>query len=424
MGKTDPNQGRGLRRLRLAAFLTLGLIWAGALGWPLLLGALGGAWGGDLTEWRSQLSSRARELADAALEGVDLSRRIDSHVHIAGVGTGGSGCRVNEHMRSMAHPVEFTRFQLYLSAAGVEDLERADQEFIERLDELTESMPQGARFALLAFDAHHDEAGVIDEAATEFYVPNEYVWQLSQRFPERYLPVISVHPYRADAREEVERWAERGVKVMKWLPNAMGIDPLSPRCDAVYEVMAEHGMLLLSHTGEEKAVEAEEDQELGNPLRLRRALDHGVRVLAAHCASLGTNVDLDDPDRAERSSMELFLRMMDEERYEGLLFGEVSGMTLMTRVGPALETMLEREDLHARLVDGSDYPLPAMNVAISLGQLSGAGFIDEEDELALGELYRAHPLVFDLALKRCLRSPGSGKRFGPQVFEFPEELGL
>ena len=38
--------------------------------------------------------------------------------------------------------------------------------------------------------------------------------------------------------------------------------------------MKELDLVLLSHGGEEKAVEAEEDQKLGNPLLLRRALDH------------------------------------------------------------------------------------------------------------------------------------------------------
>ena len=50
--------------------------------------------------------------------------------------------------------------------------------------------------------------------------------------------------------------------------------------------MKELDLILLSHGGEEKAVEADEDQKLGNPLLLRRALDHGVKVIVAHCAGL------------------------------------------------------------------------------------------------------------------------------------------
>ncbi len=401
----------------LSGFLALGLF---ALAWPSLLRALGGAWQPLIPAWHAGLSIRAQELLDQAYSGIDLTRRIDGHVHIAGIGTGGSGCRVNPNLRSPAHPVEFVRFQLYLSAAGVKNLERADEEFVARLDELAATTPRGVRLALLAFDAHYTEDGAIDHAATEFYVPNEYIWELAERNPERYLPVISVHPYRADARAEVARWGRAGVRMLKWLPNAMGIDPASPRCDDFYDEMAAWDMLLLTHTGEERAIEAAEDQELGNPLRLRRPLNRGVRVIAAHCASLGSNIDLDNPARGQVSSFDLFMRLMAEQRYEGRLFGELSGLTLMTRVGPALEQLLDAGHLHERLVDGSDYPLPALNAAISLGQLVSGGFISPADREALAEIYRAHPLAFDLALKRCLRSPASGARFSPQAFEFLE----
>ena len=60
-----------------------------------------------------------------------------------------------------------------------------------------------------------------------------------------------------------------------------------------YRKMKEHDIILLSHGGKEQAVEAEEDQELGNPLRLRKPLDMGVRVIIAHAASLGSCKDLD-----------------------------------------------------------------------------------------------------------------------------------
>ena len=53
-------------------------------------------------------------------------------------------------------------------------------------------------------------------------------------------------------------------------------------------MMKKYRMILLSHTGEEQAVEAEENQRLGNPLLLRRPLELGIRVIMAHSASLGT----------------------------------------------------------------------------------------------------------------------------------------
>jgi predicted TIM-barrel fold metal-dependent hydrolase len=195
----------------------------------------------------------------------------------------------------------------------------------------------------------------------------------------------------------------------------MGIDPSDPKCDPFYEKMKELDLILLSHGGEEKAVEAEEDQKLGNPLLLWRALDHGIKVIVAHCAGLGSNEDLDDKDRKVVDNFELFLRLMDEKRYEGLVFGEISAMTQFNRAGK-LRTILAREDLHERLVNGSDYPLPAVNILIRTGRLVKLGYINRSEANSLKEIYDYNPLLFDFVLKRTLRLPGSSKRFPASVF--------
>jgi len=212
--------------------------------------------------------------------------------------------------------------------------------------------------------------------------------------------------------------------VVKWLPNAMGIDPSDARCDPFYEKLKELDLILLSHGGEEKAVEAEEDQKLGNPLLLLRALDHGVKVIVAHCAGLGTNEDLDDPSRRHVANFELFLRLMDEKRYEGLVFGEISAMTQFNRLGKPLTTILEREDLHDRLVNGSDYPLPAVNALIRIRPLVKYGYLTESDGRSLSEIYDYNPLLFDFVLKRALTLPGTQRRLPAAVFMTNAALGV
>src|SRR4029453_15298576 len=144
-------------------------------------------------------------------------------------------------------------------------------------------------------------------------------------------------------------------------------------------------LILLSHGGEEKAVEAEEDQKLGNPLLLRRPLDHGVKVIVAHCAGLGTNEDLDSKDRKVVDNFDLFLRLMDEKRYEGLVFGELSAMTQFNRAGKPLRTMLAREGLHERRGTASDYPLPAVNLLIRTRPLVKQGYISGDEAESLKE---------------------------------------
>jgi uncharacterized protein len=205
-----------------------------------------------------------------------------------GVGVDGTGCTVSPSFFG-SNPRKVLTGRIYMSAGGVTDLHKGDSQFIGRLTRLAQFHPGRPLHALLAFDRHYRPDGSVDEARTEFYTPNEYVFNLYCQKPECFLPVMSVHPFRADAVQEVEKWASQGVRMMKWLPNAMNIDPSSERCVPVYMKMREHGVVLLSHAGEEKAVDSQRFQRLGNPLLLRRALECGVRVIIAHCASLGKN---------------------------------------------------------------------------------------------------------------------------------------
>ncbi|HEX6717849.1 MAG TPA: amidohydrolase family protein, partial [Pyrinomonadaceae bacterium] len=291
-----------------------------------------------------------------------------------------------------------------------------DPQAIARLTSLVRSINGHGKHRLLAFDKNYRQDGSVNLEKTEFYVPNEYVFELAEQYPELFVPNISVNPYRPDAIAELEKWARRGARIVKWLPNAMGIDPSDPRCDPFYEKMKELDLILLSHGGEEKAVEAEEDQKFGNPLLLRRALDHGVKVIVAHCAGLGTNEDLDSKDRRQTDNFDLFLRLMDEKRYEGLVFGEISAMTQFNRAGKPLRTILAREDLHERLVNGSDYPLPAVNILIRTRPLVKQGYINRSEAESLKEIYNYNPLLFDFVLKRSLKIPGTSKGFPTSVF--------
>jgi len=380
-----------------------------------LIHSIGGAFTKQPEDLNSSLSVKASDLIKRAFDDIDSSKLVDHHVHIAGLGVGGTNAFVNPKMLTWRHPFHRLKLKVYMSSAGVADEEKADPQAVARLTRLVASIKDHGKHRLLGFDKHYRSDGTVNLEKTEFYVPNEYVFELAQQHPDLFVPNISVNPYRPDAIAELEKWARRGARVVKWLPNAMGIDPSDPKCDAFYEKMKELDLILLSHGGEEKAVEAEEDQKLGNPLLLRHALDHGVKVIVAHCAGLGTNEDLDSKDRKVVDNFDLFLRLMDEKRYEGLVFGELSAMTQFNRSGK-LRTMLAREDLHERIVNGSDYPLPAVNLLIRTRPLVKQGYINADEASSMKEIYDYNPLLFDFVLKRTLRLPGTSKRFPASVF--------
>ncbi len=356
------------------------------------------------------------DLVLEAWEGVEASKRWDCHVHLTGNGNSGSGIWINPAMDSLWHPVQSIQKQFYLNAGCIEDNTRGDVAYVNRLVQLQKDMLGSGRAMLLAFDYHHDTQGRRVQALSPFYTPNRYAATMARRHPQQFKWIASIHPYRTDAVDELEDVVKKGAQGVKWLPPAMGIDPASPRCDAFYAAMARLNVPLLTHGGKELAVHSGEYQALGNPLRLRRPLDHGVRVIVAHCASLGRGQDMDrGPNGPMLENFELFSRMMDEPKYQGRLFGEISAMVQSNRVGRALHDVIIREDWHGRLVNGSDYPLPGIMPLISLRKLVGEGFLDGSKVPVISALRRYNPLMFDFVLKRHLRRGGRG--LGVAVFE-------
>lgn len=377
---------------------------------------LGGAFSHEPDELEKGASPGAQMLIARAFNDVTPDRLVDYHVHIAGLGTSGSGAFVNPRMKSWFNPVERMKFGVYVSASGIKSMDNADQEYVRRLVDLIQHIGFQGKYRILGFDKYYNPDGSVNLDKTTFYVPNAYIFELVQRYPDLFLPVVSVHPYRPDALVELEKWARKGAKYVKWLPNAMGIDPSSPQTDAFYRMMQKYNMILLSHTGEEYAVESEQDQQLGNPLLLRKPLGYGLRVIMAHCASLGRCADLDNPGSPDRPCFDLFLRLMEEKKYEGLLYADISALAQFNRLPVPISTVLLRQDLHHRLVNGSDYPMPAINVLLRTRDLMEGGFISATERRHLNEIYSYNPLLFDYVLKRTLRHPKTGRKLSPSIF--------
>lgn len=359
---------------------------------------------------------RNHELVRAAWDGIDPAQYWDCHTHLLGVGDGNGGTWINPQLRSLLHPVKRIQFAFYLNAACITQDQNIDDQFVMRLRLLLEELPTGAKAMLLAFDYYHDEDGRPDRQRSTFHTPNDYVARLAQRMPERIEWIASIHPYRPDAVEALNSAVAAGARAVKWLPPAMAIDPASPRCDAFYAALARHKIPLLTHAGHEHAVDAAELQRLGNPLLLRRALDHGVRVIIAHCASLGESADLDrGPDGPEVPNIELFARLMREPRYEKHLFADISAITQMNRSDATLRRIFTERDWHPRLLNGSDYPLPGIVPLFWLRGFVRKGYLARADADVLAQIRSHNALLFDFVLKRRLTI--AGVTLPPAVFQ-------
>lgn len=376
---------------------------------------IGGNFSGPPSEMDRSISPGAKALIQNAFANVNPKNVHDHHVHVVGTNEQ-QGTTVNPKLLTGWNVFDRIKTSIYLSGSKVSDLQKANTEYIERLVSLIRTDPYHGKYHILAFDHYYNTDGTINKAKSEFYTSNAYVVKLAQQYPDIFVPVISVHPYRKDATQELTYWAQQGIRWVKWLPNAQGINASDPRLDTYYHTMKHYNMVLLTHVGEEKAVHAEEDQSFGNPLLFRRPLDRGLKVVMAHCASLGKNEDLDNPGK-KVPNFDLFLRMMDNPKYEGLLFGEISALTQFNRLPKPLLTLLKRTDLHPRLINGSDYPLPSINIVIQTQSLLNYRLITKQERQYLNEIYVYNPLLFDYVVKRTLRHPETGEKFDKAVFE-------
>jgi predicted TIM-barrel fold metal-dependent hydrolase len=198
------------------------------------------------------------------------------------------------------------------------------------------------RALLLAQDEVYNEDGGKRQFGS-FHVPNEYLFSICEQHPE-FLPAVSIHPARRDALEELDHCLKRGARALKLLPNCLDVNCSLPRYDSFWEKMAAAGLPLLAHTGGEMTV------PVANPLYqdpeyLRRPLEIGVKVIAAHAASRSA---LFDPDYFDH-----LVTMMGQFPN---LYADTSALNTPFR--SAVLRKIVNCHLQDRFIHGSDYPVP------------------------------------------------------------------
>ena len=268
--------------------------------------------------------------------------KIDCHLHVVGNGSGATGCRY--------HPRGITRYGAPFMVRGVGLPKSAllgdlDSLYVAQMLKFIRESSLDAAVILAQDEAYHDNGEVIPDAGS-FYVPNEYVLDLARRYPE-FLPAVSIHPARPDAREELERSLAGGAVMLKCLPNCQNIDWNDPRYTRFLERMAEAGLILLAHTGSERTLPVLAPR-LASPRVLTRALEIGVTCIAAHC---GTGLMGLDPDY-----FDVFVEMT--RRYPRL-YGDNSALACCNfRARPGAIRRMTATELAGRILYGSDVPVP------------------------------------------------------------------
>ncbi len=291
--------------------------------------------------------------ACVASEGIDtfgnneqsVRPTLDIHVHLFGIGEGGTGCRMSKKITDGA------QFNLLMFMLG---LRRSDTPLDEQYESmLTEQVKASglSKVAILGQDANYDQHGRPDWNRTSFYVPNDYVFAVVNRHARSMIACPSINPNRADASDELSRCHSKGARLFKVHPPTQGVDVADAKHKPFFRLCAQLDMVMMVHTGHEHSAPVL-NKDLANPRRLVPALDQGCTVVACHA---GSGWETDQPDQLPE-----FLKLL--KRYPKL-WGDTAVLGTAPRVRDFRRLLGEGPAVRDRLLHGSDFPFPSVPAA-------------------------------------------------------------
>lgn len=265
--------------------------------------------------------------------------RFDGHVHLVGNGLGGSGCWLR--LGGVWHRVLGEAMRRTIGLEAKVSARDFDESFVAHLAVMVAKSSLDA-VLLLAQDEVYDEDGARMDFGS-FHVPNDHLLKVCAGNPA-FVPAVSIHPGRKDALEELERCLVAGARALKLLPNCQNVNCELPQYDEFWRRMAAAGLPFLCHTGGEMTVPVIH-RAYQDPRILRRPLELGVTVIAAHCA--GNSHFLD------RNYFGELLRLMEEFPR---LYADTSALNSPIRSGVLRQVLASGR--RERFLHGSDFPVP------------------------------------------------------------------
>jgi len=216
-----------------------------------------------------------------------------------------------------------------------------DVKYVESLRELVRGSYVDKALLLAQDEVYNEDGSKINFGS--FHVPNDYLFKVCAENPE-FVPAASIHPARKDALDELERCLAAGARALKLLPNCQNVNCSLPQYDQFWRRMASAGLPFLCHTGGEMTVPVI-NRTYQDPRILRRPLELGVKVIAAH--SSGNSHFFDQNYFGE------LVKLMDEFPS---LYADTSALNSPIRSGVLKQ--IKQSGRLGRFLHGSDYPVP------------------------------------------------------------------
>lgn len=293
--------------------------------------------------------------------------RFDVHVHLAGVGTGGSGCWASDSFRRR---FSFVGLRLLYGIRSRQLETTIDQDWPAAISGLVQESELDYA-VVLGFDGVYDRSGRWDGARSQLLVPDPWVFSVCERYGNL-LPAPSINPMDGDALVRLDESIARGAVLIKWLPIVQAFDPGDRSITPFLARVAEAGIPLVVHAGTGESTFATIDPSMGSLGSLVPALEMGVKVIVAHGAA---------PVIYSRAPSEMGTLREMLERYPNLWIDN-SGLANPARF-PYLKRIADDDLLSSRVLHGSDFPVapsPAL-YPLRLGPKSMIGLMRDPNPI-------------------------------------------
>ena len=290
-------------------------------------------------------------------------RIIDNHVHIAGPG--------DLYIEDLYWHKRFEQgigFQALKVLKGWTFKEVGDGLMLNTLHKQAKKTKKVDYVVVLAFDNVYEVDGTYrgpkqdseDDILTSLFVSNHFVKEQCAK-NSKLLFGLSVHPFRDDAIEELNKYHEKAV-LCKWIPSSQMICMSKENTVAqkklvkFYKRLAEIKLPLLFHTGVESSIPSARDgfEKFNSPVYIRKALDMGVTVILAHCGC--SYFDLLQDDVVDEVIE--FFKEQENPNNNWDLYADISALFSPFRNLKILKRVLSNISME-KLIYGSDFPNPA-----------------------------------------------------------------
>jgi predicted TIM-barrel fold metal-dependent hydrolase len=230
--------------------------------------------------------------------------------------------------------------------------------YLEAMARAVEQSRYVEKTCLFGVDSRLDEQGRETDRDGTVCAMTEDVLAAATRYPEQFIPFLSVNPRRPGALDLIDEYVEKGCRGAKFLQNYWGVDLNEERFRPYYEKLKEKGIPLIIHIGSEYSINSFAEFERINMLDLPLAC--GVTVIAAHMGLGRINHKLlfwrNLSKKPSHYDDDYFVLLEQLKRHENL-YADIAAILAPLRAR-ALRHLASQTDVHHKILFGTDYPVP------------------------------------------------------------------